>query len=88
MITAEKNKHISDRVYKVGKGNEVEYEVEYEGIYNFNDRNEELGKYKVLAVENNKDNGMQAMAVAPVDSNGEVDTNSNCLCRYRLFRST
>jgi len=75
MITAEKNKHISDRVYKVGKGNEVEYEVEYEGIYNFNDRNEELGKYKVLAVENNKDNGMQAMAVAPVDSNGEVDTS-------------
>ena len=71
MITAEKNKHISDRVYKVGKGNEVEYE----GIYNFNDRNEELGKYKVLAVENNKDNGMQAMAVAPVDSNGEVDTS-------------
>ena len=27
-------------------------------------------KFKVLAVENNKDNGMQAMAVAPVDSNG------------------
>jgi hypothetical protein len=68
MITAEKNKNISDRVYKVGKGNEVEYE----GIYNFNDRNEELGKYKVLAVENNKDNGMQAIAVAPVESNGEV----------------
>ena len=30
-------------------------------------------QFKVLAVENNKDNGMQAMAVAPVDSNGEVD---------------
>lgn len=35
----------------------------------------EQGEYKVLAVENNKDNGMQAMAVAPVDSNGEVDTS-------------
>ena len=33
----------------------------------------EQGEYKVLAVENNKDNGMQAMAVAPIDSNGEVD---------------
>lgn len=32
-------------------------------------------KFKVLAVENNKDNGMQAMAVAPIDSNGEVDTS-------------
>ena len=68
MITTEKNRHISDRVYKVGKGNEVEYE----GIYNFDDRDEDLGKFKVLAVENNKDNGMQAMAVAPVDSNGKV----------------
>ena len=35
----------------------------------------EQGEYKVLAVENRKDNGMQAMAVAPVDSNGEVDTS-------------
>ena len=31
-------------------------------------------KFKVLAVEDNKNNGMQAMAVAPVDSNGEIDT--------------
>ena len=30
-------------------------------------------KFRVLAVENNKNNGMQAMAVAPIDSNGEVD---------------
>ena len=69
MITAEKNKHISDRVYKVGKGNEVEYE----GLYNFNDRNEELGKYKVLAVENNKNNGMQVMVEAPVDRKEEIE---------------
>ena len=68
MITAEKNKHISDRVYKVGKGNEVEYE----GIYNFNDRNEELGKFKIIDLVDSG-NGMQAMAAASVDSNGEVD---------------
>ena len=30
-------------------------------------------KYKILETEDNKDNGMQAMAVAPVDSNGEVE---------------
>ena len=29
-------------------------------------------KFKILAVENNKNNGMQAMAVAPVEGNGEV----------------
>lgn len=68
MITAEKNKHISDRVYKVGKGNEVEYE----GIYNFNDRNEELGKFKIIDLVDSG-NGMQAMAAASVDSNGEVE---------------
>ena len=30
-------------------------------------------KYKILSVENNKDNGIQAMAVAPVERNGEVE---------------
>ena len=28
--------------------------------------------FRILSVENNQDNGMQVMAVAPVDSNGEV----------------
>ena len=31
------------------------------------------GQFKVLAVEDNKNNGMQAMAVAPVDSNKKVE---------------
>ncbi|MHC5280005.1 hypothetical protein ACYRFT_06970, partial [Listeria kieliensis] len=31
-------------------------------------------KYKILKTENNSDNGMQAMAVAPVDKHGKVDT--------------
>ena len=30
-------------------------------------------QFKVLAVENNKDNGMQATAVAPVDCNEKVE---------------
>ena len=30
-------------------------------------------KFRVLAVENNKDNGMQAMAIAPVNSNEKVE---------------
>ena len=32
------------------------------------------GKYKVLSLEDNQENGMQAMAVAPVNERGEVDT--------------
>ena len=31
------------------------------------------GEFRVLAVEDNKNNGMQAMAVAPVDSNRKVE---------------
>ena len=32
-------------------------------------------KYKILALEDNQNNGMQAMAVAPVNDRGEVDTS-------------
>jgi len=31
-------------------------------------------KYKILALEDNQNNGMQVMAVAPVNERGEVDT--------------
>ena len=33
------------------------------------------GKYKVLSLEDNQNNGMQAVAVAPVNARGEVDTS-------------
>ena len=33
------------------------------------------GKYKVLSLEDNQNNGMQAVAVAPVNDRGEVDTS-------------
>jgi len=51
-------------------------------VYDINENEEEFlkndtvidgnKKYKILSMENNKNNGMQAMAVAPVDNNGEV----------------
>ena len=59
--TTDKNsKELSDAAYDISKGKIKEDKPIAQ-------------KFKVLAVENNKDNGMQAMAVAPVDSNGEVD---------------
>ena len=33
------------------------------------------GKYKVLSLEDNQNNGMQAVAVASVNDRGEVDTS-------------
>ena len=65
MSTDKKNKYLSYKVYDVNSKKEDE-KVRV---------NAELKEgFKVLAVENNKNNGMQAMAVAPVDSNGEIDT--------------
>ena len=52
-------------------------------VYDINENEEEFlkndtvidrnKKYKILSMGNNKNNGMQAMAVAPVESNGEVE---------------
>ncbi|MGT2928782.1 triacylglycerol lipase [Streptococcus dentasini] len=67
MVTDKDYKRIADRVYDVDSGkvaNPVKKGNTVAG-----------GKYKVLQVEDNTDNGMQAMAVAPVDKNGHVDTS-------------
>ena len=61
-VTDENNQILSNAAYAIDKNKIME------------GKPLEQGEYKVLAVENNKNNGMQAMAVAPVDSNGEVDT--------------
>ena len=64
MVTDKHNKYLSDKVYDVNSKNEDE-RVRV---------NAELKEgFKVLAVENNKNNGMQAMAVASVDSNERVE---------------
>ena len=65
--------------------NERDFQTFSNGVYDINKENTKIKEgsiinsssrdFKILSVENNKDNGMQAMAVAPVDSNGEVDTS-------------
>ena len=62
MIADKLNKDLSLDAYKIGENNSIT-----------KDKLVGNDKFKVLAVENNKDNGMQAMAVAPVDINGEVE---------------
>ena len=62
---------------------ERNFQAVSKGAYDINKENTKIkeGKifnsssrdFKILAIENNKDNGMQAMAVDPVDSNGEVE---------------
>ena len=62
-ITDEKYHGLSDDAYNISGGIIKDGEMTSDQ------------KFRVLAVENNKNNGMQSMAVAPVDSNGEVDTS-------------
>ena len=66
MSADRKNKYLSDAVYDVNSKDESK---------KIHEKDELKEGFKVLAVENNQNNGMQAMAVAPLDSNGEVDTS-------------
>ena len=59
------NHYFSSEVYEIKSGK-----------YEKGELLDELSvKYKILETENNQNNGMQAMAVAPVDNNGNVDTS-------------
>ena len=59
------NHYFSSEVYEIKSGK-----------YEKGELLDELSvKYKILETENNPNNGMQAMAVAPVDNNGNVDTS-------------
>lgn len=70
MITDEEYKVLADEVYKVDKGKVEHPRKEGEIINNSNlDRD-----YEILKVEDNSDNGMQAMAVAPI-VNGKPNTS-------------
>ena len=70
MNTDEINMNLSNNAYYINSKDKAR---EVDHVYYYSDKNKKLGKFKVLAVENNKDNGMQAMAVAPVDSNEKVE---------------
>ena len=52
------NRKLSDEPYKISEGTVKEKRFTSDG------------GFKVLAVEDNKNNGMQAMAVVPVDIGG------------------
>ncbi|AXJ12870.1 hypothetical protein [Streptococcus pluranimalium] len=65
-ITDKDFNEISNRVYNVDR--------KKQGVLHIRAGQEIMeGKYKVLKVEDNPDNGMQAMAVVPVDKNGKAD---------------
>ncbi|EUJ26748.1 lipase [Listeria floridensis FSL S10-1187] len=69
-VTDKSYKDLSDKAYWLDPQHKEYAPTLKEGNYRkFGDT-----KYKILKTENNQKNGMQAMAVAPVDKNGKVDT--------------
>lgn len=87
-ITDEQYKWLAEQSYWVEEDREdVRYHPEEGELYNYNPQNKALGQYQVLKVEDNTAKGMQAMAVAPVDKDGNMDT-SQVVIAYAGTNST
>ena len=74
MLTEQQNNIISDQVYRFDssrKNHEV-FDIN-DSVYEFDKEKTYLGSYKILKVEDNQENGMQAMAVAPIGADGQPD---------------
>ena len=73
MLSEEKNRFISDSVYNLDYLKRSKYKLKEGDVGYYSDLKHSLGQYKVLKVEDNQDNGMQAMAVAPIGADGQPD---------------
>ena len=68
MLTEQQNNILSDEVYQLDSSREdYNKELKVNAVVKLKDKISEktLGSFKILKVEDNQDNGMQAMAVAP-----------------------
>ncbi|MBC1409237.1 hypothetical protein JL732_13745 [Listeria welshimeri] len=70
MIAEQDNRILSDMAYNVDR-KKVDVPLKKGNII----KNKNLSQnYKVIKVKDNSKNGMQAMAVAPIDKHGKVDS--------------
>ena len=74
MLTGEQLKNISDTVYLLDSSRkDFRPDLRTNVSIDFDSDKPNLGKYKILKVEDNQENGMQAMAVAPIGADGQPD---------------
>lgn len=74
MLTDKQNRFISDTVYELDYLKRRNKEDLNPGnIRPFNVKDKSEGNYIILKVEDNQENGMQAMAVAPIGADGQPD---------------
>ena len=82
MVTDYVYKYLSDEIYKIE--NDKQNYAENKEIFDSGGNNiAKRNKYKILALEDNQNNGMQAMVVAPVNDRGEVDTRRIVIAKDR-----
>ena len=74
MLTEEQNRYVSDQVYLLDSSRaDKDKRLIENKILSFEDKKPYLGSFQVLKVEDNQENGMQAMAVAPIGADGQPD---------------
>lgn len=74
MLSDYKLKQISDISYWVdSKKKDKEYTPKENNVYYYDSKKPYLGSFQVIKVEDNQENGMQAMAVAPIGADGQPD---------------
>lgn len=76
MLTEQQNNILSDEVYQLDSSRkDYNKELKVNAVVKLKDKISEktLGSFKILKVEDNQENGMQAMAVAPIGADGQPD---------------
>ncbi len=74
MLTERQNQIISNKVYRLDSSKkDYESSLKEYPTLKFNEEESKLGEYKILKIEDNLENGMQAMAVAPIGADGQPD---------------
>ena len=67
MLNDKNYRDLSEEVYDIDSKKMFKIKKEGELILD--------NKFQILSLEDNQNNGMQAMAIAPVNDRGEVDTS-------------
>lgn len=75
MLTDIQNRWLSEHVYLLDSSrNDYNKTLQIGTVHSYNEDDLSLGSFKIVDIEDNTSNGMQAMAVAPI-VDGKVDTS-------------
>lgn len=74
MLTDRQNNQLSDMVYRLDSSREDHLEILQSGASIWiPNKGQKTERYHIIKVEDNQENGMQAMAVAPIGADGQPD---------------